>query len=754
MNNTDCQEFIKEIEYAAQGIQAGKGLLNSDYIHDFEEKVRRAKEHAEEIINTDRDLKIGIVGQVKAGKSSFLNALIFNGEDVLPKAATPMTAALTRITYSEKPAAKVVFYNQSDWTVIESNSRIFDEELSKGIAEFKADKKRRAEEEKSNKGTAKFMPHRQEEYEPSPEEIKSIEDEIPELYRACKELTAMANNSSVNFKSKLGHEEEIPINDLKRDMEQYVGAKGKYAPIVKWVEMSISNKLLNGIEIVDTPGLGDPITSRSEKTKEFLMACDLVFILSPASQFLGSEDISLIMDTLPGDSINHAVIVGSKFDSAMLDDSARGKKPLIEVMKGTVSKLNASAKKVVADSLRAERGVHAKALQRINEEISDGKSLYYTSALLYNAAKSIKSGVKLGENENHILSQMETRFEGMQRSPEFLLELACIDRLRKIEFEKITSEKEKILEERSRGFIREQKLSFSEQINEIQAECEQNLRLIQTEDMSSLKKKREASHGAQAIMRRDIQNTFEACAVDAEKYMVSIAHDISARALYKTDINIHEEREYRPRSETTGWLWWKETKHWTDTLYHKAVNISDVIHNLHAYITDSQKRLDRETEKAIDFDRVRDKIKSIVLSAFEKSEVNFEPNDIIGPVELMLKKLYIPPFSIVDAVKYENIIVEAFPSSYVEDRNIADLELKQTQVLGEIARDISAEIEKKSKDVTQVLREQAAHFTDELSSKIDEKLGSLQLLLQEREKSVKLLREFLAKLAEYKERLR
>ncbi|WP_411015822.1 dynamin family protein, partial [Salmonella sp. ZJQZ20_0076] len=43
----------------------------------------------------NRILRFGFVGQIKRGKSSFLNSLLFDGESVLPKAATPMTAALT-----------------------------------------------------------------------------------------------------------------------------------------------------------------------------------------------------------------------------------------------------------------------------------------------------------------------------------------------------------------------------------------------------------------------------------------------------------------------------------------------------------------------------------------------------------------------------------------------------------------------------------------------------------------------------------
>ena len=46
-------------------------------------------------------LTIGVIGQMKCGKSTFLNAFIFEN-DVLPAATTPMTAALSVITYGEK----------------------------------------------------------------------------------------------------------------------------------------------------------------------------------------------------------------------------------------------------------------------------------------------------------------------------------------------------------------------------------------------------------------------------------------------------------------------------------------------------------------------------------------------------------------------------------------------------------------------------------------------------------------------------
>ncbi len=65
------------------------------------------KQTLQEMRPKDRNLKVGIIGRVKAGKSSLLNALIFEGKEVLPKAATPMTASLTVLKYAEKLSAEV-----------------------------------------------------------------------------------------------------------------------------------------------------------------------------------------------------------------------------------------------------------------------------------------------------------------------------------------------------------------------------------------------------------------------------------------------------------------------------------------------------------------------------------------------------------------------------------------------------------------------------------------------------------------------
>ena len=87
-----------------------KGALEAADFPDVDKIRQEYQKHT----NSARLLKIGIVGAVKAGKSSLLNSLFFDGHDILPKAATPMTAALTEITWGEKCSVTVDFFTDQD----------------------------------------------------------------------------------------------------------------------------------------------------------------------------------------------------------------------------------------------------------------------------------------------------------------------------------------------------------------------------------------------------------------------------------------------------------------------------------------------------------------------------------------------------------------------------------------------------------------------------------------------------------------
>ena len=750
MMDSTFKKFIGTVGRIADNLKDDEQLVLPALVQGFREQARRAGEYAEEIMTGNRDLKIGIVGQVKAGKSSFLNALVFDGKDILPKAATPMTAALTKIAYAQHSSAKVVFYSKVDWNAIEQAAEKYDEEYRNQYEKWKKDRAARL----ARVGYDGIVLSA----EPSVHEIEAMKNRIFPQWTSCKELVEMAANNS-DILIKLDSEEDVSIENMEQDLEQYVGAKGKYTPIVKYIEIGIANELLKDIQIVDTPGLGDPIRSRSEKTKEFLMACDVVFLLSPTSQFMSREDVDLMMNTLPNESIHRAVIVGSQFDLALLDDSARGRQSLIQVIRRTRDKLNENARRVIAESRKAETGyVHSRVLTFIQEEvmkqIQEEKSLYYTSSILYRAVKYISNGEALGDDVEHILSSMEKRFVGMKREPGFLLDLAGIDRLREKEFTKIKEEKEAIIADRGKSFMSVQLLAFQKQLNEIQMEGEQNLQIIKTEDIGSLQRKLKMSQEALRSMRRDIQNAFEGCAADTKKYIVIIAQDVKARASGHTDIKIAEEKNVTHHSDTEGMLFWKKKVRWTETEYYKAANVEDVIGNIHNYIKQAESDIAANLDKAIEIDAVRKKIKDIVLRAFQKADADFDENDIIGPLEVVLKRLTIPDFTVLDRKKYEQQILTQFPSARVKGEAISDLKLKQTLLLEAIAGDVSAALEKKANEIAHMLETQAVNFTDEIKQEIEGKIESLSNSLQDRKGSIAKYEAFLVRIDEGKKLLR
>ena len=93
------QYFIEDTQQIIERLSPKASEKDTDVLNKF---ITNFRIKTEDFYRENRKLNIGVVGQVKAGKSSFLNTLLFNGEDILPKASTPKTAALTKMEYSDQ----------------------------------------------------------------------------------------------------------------------------------------------------------------------------------------------------------------------------------------------------------------------------------------------------------------------------------------------------------------------------------------------------------------------------------------------------------------------------------------------------------------------------------------------------------------------------------------------------------------------------------------------------------------------------
>lgn len=277
---------------------------------DNTETSAEIKKRYDEILIPGRLLHIGIVGRVKAGKSSLLNSMFFDGEDILPKAATPMTAALTKLKYSEIPYLKINFFESSDIEIIKNKSKEYELSFKKKVDEIFAKQKKNAE--------LKSLSFNEYEIKKRCEFLARNELSANVILAGAEEQYKLILSSDEEVKSMIGKSREIKIDKITNVgnvLSEYVGVKGKYTSIIKDVEICLPLNDLKDVTIVDTPGFDDPVLSRDAAARNALKKCDVIFILSPAGQFCNSEDVSNIEKIEKGEGIQDLFIIATKIDS-------------------------------------------------------------------------------------------------------------------------------------------------------------------------------------------------------------------------------------------------------------------------------------------------------------------------------------------------------------------------------------------------------------------------------------------------------
>lgn len=247
----------------------------------------------------EQKLTIGVIGQMKAGKSTFLNSFIF-GDTILPAATSPMTASLSYITYGAEKKLVAEFYTPDEWAELRNTAQL---PLSEG--------------DDSTAQGAKI--------------------------KAAKELVSKSGKIS-QINSLLGKTKEDSFSNLI----DYVGADGKYIAITKAVTLYYPLEYLKGVEIVDTPGFNDPIVSREERTRQFLKQADVSLLLLYAGRAFDASDRDILFKDVRNCGIGKILIGVNKYDINV----AQGETPA-EITQNTEQALRQAAYEIQDDSISA-----------------------------------------------------------------------------------------------------------------------------------------------------------------------------------------------------------------------------------------------------------------------------------------------------------------------------------------------------------------------------------------------------------------
>lgn len=376
-----------------------------------------------------RLMNIGIVGRVKAGKSSLLNALVFDGEPILPKAATPMTAALTTITWGDVFQAKVEFYSETDIAAIKFKSDQFEQRL--------AARKRECLEElvKRRSAQANGAPIDMEQLT-SMADKKALSDLQREegLFAAHDQYQRM-KQSGVDA-ATLHLQSEIQTGtpkELAERLHNYVGANGTFMPFTKTVHIAMPLEALRDICIIDTPGMNDPVQSREERTVELLKTCDVVFIVSPAGQFLNEQDLEVMGRITQKEGIQELVLVASQIDTQLYGSEKRAR--LGDAVDAIRTQLSARAQSTLAD-LKLNSPEVGSVFDNLIGSVH--RNLLHSSGLCHSINRRFESPESWDSNEQQTWENLTTDYpdyftrDNQELSLSSLDSLANIDAIQKV----------------------------------------------------------------------------------------------------------------------------------------------------------------------------------------------------------------------------------------------------------------------------------------------------------------------------------
>ncbi|GAA9884134.1 dynamin family protein [Helicobacter pylori] len=512
----NAQELIQksaliETVIKDQGLQEKAGpFISENAVVKTEELEKTLKE----LQDTNRDLKVGIIGRVKAGKSSLLNALIFEGVEVLPKAATPMTASLTILKYANTMSAEVEFYSPKDIAELKNEheryvrefNRIVDEEVKK--QKEKQSLVNRSKEgvknvdkifsgNKSDKEVPKERTLSDEEINKRAERIaKNTLNEDTKLVSSYDQYERMKKSGLLNTEKLDPRIQANSLQELNQKLLQFVGTDGKYMPYTKAVQISLNNPNLKDLEVIDTPGVNDPIASREERTKALLKDCDVVFIVSPSNQFLTDSDMSLFDRVSNKEGLQEIYFVASQADSAVLSMSEVEKSnhhlptALENAQKALSSQLNNIMEKLI-ENYPNQRKIFEKA---IKNGVILASGVCFSMYKDFNNQASWERNKKTEEYHNALRNLRDfypDAFNSDDKSKESLLFLSNMGAIEE-RLEKAAQEKEKIISQKWQDYAQGQANNLHKLIAQLLQDLEEEKKRVKNADISTIKEQIEA----------------------------------------------------------------------------------------------------------------------------------------------------------------------------------------------------------------------------------------------------------------------
>jgi predicted GTPase len=520
---------------------------------------QKTQDEINKIENDNRLLQIGIVGRVKSGKSSLLNALLFNGKSILPKAATPMTAALTIISYGEELSTEVEFFTKNDIDNIRSDARLYEDEFKRLLNQKREESNKRA----NKKGEQELKSRVARDLDKNELSLSASHDQYQRIQQSGVDFSSLKSSKIVPFDT---------LESLGNDLVEFVGSSGKYMPFTKSVHIRMPQENLKNIQIVDTPGVNDPVVSREERTRDLLKFCDAVFIVSPAGQFMSNEDLELMDRITSKEGVRELFVIASKCDMQLYGS-------IKENSGGDLKKAFSSMTTDLASSLHSTLSK----LKKTNPEIDDAydklieqskESIIHSSGISFAIKEAYDNQTDLDSGEAHAWEMLVNNYPDYFSKNDKKLTIPHLDWLSNITvinkaISDVRDKKDDIFSKRKEDFLKAKTDSFARYKKELIRFIDLRIEEINDSDVDELKARRKKLNHIKSHVSGLVDEEYYDL-VDELKINMSNKLKVELKSYFKGAKNDIDNAE---GSDTKNWTtkeggflgFFKKTVHHSDT---------------------------------------------------------------------------------------------------------------------------------------------------------------------------------------------
>ncbi|MGN9136217.1 dynamin family protein [Clostridium sp. HCP1S3_B4] len=516
-------------------------------------------------------------------------------------------------------------------------------------------------------------------------------------------------------------------------LDEYIGESGQYTPFVKNVTIHINKDELKDISLVDTPGLNDAVVSRTDKTRQFIEKCDVVFFLSRASQFLDANDMKLLSSQLPQKGVEKLILVCSRFDDGILDQ-LYDYDSLEETIEVTKESLRERAIDIITNECNKHKLDDSFSKEKI-VSFEQCKNPIFVSSMNYNM--SLKDEEYFDEQEIFIKNKLNQHGD---LTKDLLHEIGNIEYVKNV-FNEVVIKKDETLKTKAEQFIPNIKKQWDNLKCTLLSECKKKKDILENSDKEELEKQKKYVLSQISEICSSLENVLGELLIILENNKLDSLRKLRENSLECSKIDTHQGTETHVESYTAYdhhflcFKWGAHREFNTYTTTYSYLAPSDALENIRTFAMDACSDIEGAFHNAIDIKQTKARLLKVVLDNFDSGDEKFDINHFRYIVESTLNKIEFPIMSLNPNVFLDKVSSQ-FTGEVRDSVKMNELQKLLSSTIQNLFEEVTKQFEKKIGEFKLSIENMRDNFKNILLENINNDYELLQKQFENKEKEI------------------